>query len=91
MKTNTNYKIRTVAGENIVLMQGKLGGDMTRVISFNETALMLWNALAGKDFTMDDVTRMIMDNYEVDEATAASDAAKWVDSLKEGGLLLPEA
>ena len=88
MKTNTNYKIRTVAGENIVLLQGKMGGDMTRVISFNETALLLWNEMADRDFTIADVASVLMEHYEVDEATATADATKWVDSLKEGGLLL---
>jgi hypothetical protein len=31
-----------------------------------------------------------MDNYEVDEATARTDASKWVETIRESGLLLPE-
>ena len=90
MRTNTNYKVRNVAGENIVLLQGKLGGDMTRVIAFNESALLMWNTLAGKDFTVADAAQVLTDNFEVDEATAVADAEKWIAQLREGGLLLEE-
>ena len=38
MKINPIYKVRKVAGENIILLQGKTNGDMTRVVAFNESA-----------------------------------------------------
>ena len=90
MKINPNYKVRNVAGENIVLLQGKMGGDMTRVVGFNETALLLWNELFGKDFTAADAVKVLTDHYEVDEATATVDANRWIQDLREGQLLLPE-
>lgn len=90
MKINPLYKVRNVAGENIVLLQGKMGGDMTRVVGFNETALLLWNELYGKDFTIDDAVRVLTDHYEVDETTAAVDAERWVQDLRESQLLITE-
>lgn len=38
MKINKNYKLRQVAGETIVVNQGKGGTDMTRIISLNDSA-----------------------------------------------------
>ena len=90
MKINPIYKVRNVAGENIVLLQGKMGGDMTRVVGFNDTALLMWNELFGKDFTLDDATRVLTENYDVDEATAAADAERWIENLRESQLLIPE-
>ena len=90
MKINPIYKVRNVAGENIVLLQGKMGGDMTRVVGFNDTALLMWNELFGKDFTLDDATRVLTENYDVDEATAAADAERWIEDLRESQLLIPE-
>lgn len=90
MKINPIYKVRNVAGENIVLLQGKMGGDMTRVVGFNDTALLMWNELFGKDFTLDDATRVLTENYDVDEATAAADAGRWIENLRESQLLIPE-
>lgn len=50
MKIRQGYKVREIAGENVVIMQGKAGADMTRIITFNDSALLLWNELQGKDF-----------------------------------------
>lgn len=54
MKIREEYKVREMAGEHVVIMQGRQGVDMTRIISLNESALYLWNALVGKEFTVDD-------------------------------------
>lgn len=90
MKINPIYKVRKIAGENIILLQGKIGGDMTRVVAFNESALLMWESLQGKEFTVDDAVAVLLDNYDVEEATARADAEKWVETIRENGLLLPE-
>jgi hypothetical protein len=90
MKINPIYKVRKIAGENIILLQGKTGGDMTRVVAFNESALLMWDSLQGKDFTVDDAVAVLLDNYDVEEVTARADAGKWVETIRENGLLLPE-
>ena len=90
MKINPIYKVRKVAGENIILLQGKTSGDMTRVVAFNDSALLMWDSLMGKDFTVSDAVAVLMDNYVVEESVATADAQKWVDTLRENGLLLPE-
>ncbi len=90
MKINPIYKVRKVAGENIILLQGKTNGDMTRVVAFNESALLMWDSLQGKDFAIDDAVAVLLDNYNVDETTARTDAEKWAQTLRENGLLLPE-
>lgn len=88
MKINPNYKVRTVAGENIVLLQGKMGGEMTRVVAFNDSALFLWNQLQGKDFSIADAAKTLMEHYEVAESTAIDDVVKWIQVLRENGLML---
>ena len=90
MKINPIFKVRKVAGENIILLQGKTNGDMTRVVAFNESALLMRDSLQGKDFTIDDAVAVLLDNYNVDEATARKDAERWVETIRENGLLLPE-
>jgi hypothetical protein len=39
---------------------------------------------------VEDAAAVLLDNYNVDEATAHADAAKWVETIRENGLLLPE-
>ena len=88
MRINDKMKVRSVAGENIVMMQGVNGTDMTRVVALNESALLLYNALIGRDFEIDDVVRIIVDEYEVDEEVARKDAVAWVDDMKKSNLVI---
>ena len=55
MKFKEGYKVRSMAGENVVIMQGTAGSDMTRIISLNDSSLLLWNKLQGKEFEVADV------------------------------------
>ena len=87
MKISSRYKVRNVADENIVMIQGRNPGDMTTVIALNESSLFLWNNLSGRDFEIDDVAGLLTSRYDVDLATAKSDAEKWVAILNEHKIL----
>ena len=83
MKFKKEYKVRNIAGENIIIKQGRFGDDMTRVIALNESSLLLWEQLQGKDFEAQDVVNILTENYDIDDATAAADAKVWVEKLVE--------
>ncbi len=87
MRINQEYKVREILGENVVVMLGRYGVDMTKVISLNESALMLWNALYDKEFEVEDVVAILLDSYDVEESQAKADAQKWVDTLRECKLI----
>ena len=76
-----------MAGENVVIMQGTVGSDMTRIISLNESSLLLWNALQDKEFEVADVANTLVENYGIDLATAERDAKAWVEKLQECNLI----
>ena len=87
MRFKEGYKVRSMAGENVVIMQGTAGSDMTRIISLNDSSLLLWNALQGKEFEVADVATLLVDEYEIDLETATADAQAWVAKLSECGLI----
>lgn len=87
MKIADKYKVREMAGEHVIVVQGAYGADMTRIVALNESSLYLWDALRGRDFTADDVVRLLLERYEVDEATARRDAGVWSARLAECGIL----
>lgn len=87
MRIKQEYQVREVAGENIVILQGRYGADLTRIVTFNDSALLMWNELFGKDFTAQDAAAVLLQNYEVEEATAQKDAQLWIDKLIECNLL----
>ena len=83
MKFRKEYKVREIAGENVIIKQGRFGADMTRVIALNQSSLLLWNELQGRDFEVEDVVKVLTDNYDIDANTALTDATAWVEKLKE--------
>ena len=87
MKFKEGYKVRSMAGENVVIMQGTAGIDMTRIISLNDSSLLLWNELQGKEFEVADVAQILVETYEIDSETAERDAKAWVEKLAECALI----
>lgn len=87
MRIKQEYKVRDIAGENVVILQGSYGADLTRIITLNESALLMWNTLAGREFTAEDAAEVLQQNYEVEAAVALRDAQVWVDKLKDCKLL----
>lgn len=86
MKLKSEYKVRDMAGEHVVIMQGRLGSDLTRIISLNESAHYLWCELEGKEFDLDVVARLLAERYGIDAGVAQHDAKSWVERLSECGL-----
>ncbi len=87
MKFREEYKVRSMAGENVVIMQGEAGSDMTRIISLNDSSLLLWNELQGKEFEVADVANILVATYEIDTEVAERDAKAWVEKLQECNLI----
>ena len=87
MKIAPNYKLRSIAGENIVVNQGTTGTDMTRIISLNASAKLLYEQLLGKEFTLEDAAKVLVDTYGISIELALEDAKKWADALRKCGVI----
>ena len=88
MKINEKYKLRGIAGENIVIIQGGGTADMTRIITLNDTGAWLWNELSGMDFSVAQIAGKIVAEYDTDLSSATEDAEKWTDILKKCGAIV---
>lgn len=87
MKIDSRFKVRSVAGEYIVVDQGKDQVNMTQIISLNRTAYALWNELAGKEFSMKDAVDFLTAQYGISEEQAQADATKLFDSMRQCNIL----
>lgn len=87
MKIEATYKLREIAGETIVVNQGTTGADLTRIISLNASARLLWEQLSGKDFGLEDAAKVLEDKYGIDHQQAMKDAGAWVDALKKSKVI----
>ena len=87
MKIKEGFEIRNVCGENIIIAHGKENIDFTKVITLNESAVLLWNKAVGKDFTEEDLVNVLLDEYDVEVLRAAEDVKNLVTLWVEAGLV----
>ena len=87
MKINEGFELRTVCDENVIVAYGRKNIDFSKVISLNDSAAYLWNAVVGKEFTCQELADLLCKEYDVDAETAQNDAAQMVASWKELGLV----
>ncbi len=90
MKAKSGFNLREVCGEQIIVAEGIENIDVTNIISMNESSAFLWNNVQGKEFTYDDLAKLLTDNYQIDENTplpyeqALKDAKevcqKWIEA-----------
>lgn len=87
MQINPNYKLREIAGETIVVNQGTAEVNMTRIISLNASARLLYETLANKEFTLEDAARILSESYGISTEVARKDAQVWVEALQKCGII----
>lgn len=86
MKAKTGFNLRNVCGEKVIVAEGRENIDFSNIISMNETSAYLWNAIQGKDFTVDDLVKLLTQEYDVDEQTARKDAQALAKQWLEAGI-----
>ena len=77
------YEDGTFGDVKVVIMQGRLGADLTRIIQLNGSSQWLLEQLAEREFEVADVVALLTSRYDVDEQTATADVQKWVEQLRE--------
>ena len=87
MRINSRYKLRNLAGESVLFLQGEVDGETSKLMTFNEASVLLWNNFCNKDFETEDIVNFILSEYDIDEQTARKDAQEWVEDLRKNGVL----
>ena len=83
MKIKDGFELREVCGEYIVVSHGDNNIDFSKVVHLNESSALMWQAIHGKDFTVDDMAETLTKNYNVDNKEAFADAAAVLDKWKQ--------
>lgn len=87
MKTKNGFKLRDICGEKIVIAEGKENIDFSNIISMNESSAFLWEKLCGKEFTEEDMVKLLTEEYDVDQETAINDCKTLASQWKEAGII----
>ncbi|WP_313189746.1 PqqD family protein [Sphingobacterium sp.] len=89
MKLRNDLTLRKIGGEYLIVEPGKGTTDLSNVYSLNWTAAWLWDELKGKEFTTEDVARLLIEEYQLDPRTAYIDGDKILTSFRAQNLILP--
>lgn len=85
-KIKNGFMIRKIGGQVMAVPTGKMTSEIHGMIALSESGELLWNALEN-GASVDALADILTENYEVDRATALADAEKFVDGLKNQGVL----
>ena len=87
MRTKKGFKLREVCGEKILLAEGVENIDFSDIISMNASSAYLWELVDGKDFTVEEMARLLTEQYEVEEAVALEDAKELANQWFKCGII----
>lgn len=86
MRIKPDFVLRCVAGYYFVIPAGERVVDFNGIITLNSVAAFLWEKLQ-KNVTIDELTDMVVAEYEVDYEVAKKDVIEFIDCLWEGMIL----
>ena len=86
MKLKYEFSVRNVVGEHILVPLGEGALAFSGIITTNEVGAFLMELL-GQEIGYDTLLSRVLENYEVDEATARADLDEFLDYLGQLSLL----
>ena len=88
MKVKNGFNLREVCGENIIVAEGDENIDFSNIISMNESSAYLWQEVQKLDnFTIETLTQLLCEQYEIDEATAKKDVTTLATQWAAAGII----
>ena len=84
MKRNPDLIYRSIAGENVLIPTGQLTQVFNGMITLNDVAVFIWENLERVD-SQAELLQLVLDEFEVDEATADADVNGFLSMLLERG------
>ena len=89
MKFNTEFSLCEVAGRSFLVPTGSKVMDVDKMMDLNETSLFIINELKSSDLSHEQLLARILEEYDIDEQTAATDLSEFVTKAKMVGVILP--
>ncbi|WP_405341942.1 PqqD family protein [Ruminococcus sp.] len=86
MKIKNNFVLKKIAGSYVVVPVRTRAVDFSGIIKLTESGAFLWKLLE-KGADREELIKKMLEEYVVDEATAAADIDRFVAKLREADLI----
>lgn len=87
MQIKKGIILNEVCGEHFLVPMGEENIDFSKLVALNESSLLLWKRMEQGPFEVDDLVKVIIDEYEIDEITARNDVETFLDQFRNEKLL----
>ena len=87
MRLKSGFVLQEVGGTFLAVAVGERADELRVLIKLNSTGAFLWNILAERDVSEDELVDALLSEYDVTEELARSSVAAFVRSVSDGGLL----
>ena len=86
MKIKNGFMLRKVGEQNVVVAIGEASRSFNGIIRLNDSGKYLWEKLS-QDTTEEQLLSDMLNDYDIDEATAKADIDRFIGSLKKADIL----
>lgn len=87
MKKIGGLVLRRLGNEAVVVAESLELVDFDRVVSLNASAVYVWESLPDAGFNVEAIAKLLTERYDVDEATALTDARELVEVWLQAGVV----
>ena len=87
MKIKKGYEIKKVSDKFIVVPSLEESVNFSGIITLNVTGKLLFEALQTKKHSIDSLTKLLLDVYEIDVHTARKDVKAFIKVLETNNLV----
>ena len=88
MRTKQGFRLRELGGDYILIGESAELVNFNNIISLNEAAAYLWQAVQDKEFDVEILTQLLLAEYEVEEDIARKDAQATIDDWQKIGIVV---
>ena len=76
-----------MGSEYVLVAEGHEAVDFSRMVSMNASAAFLWEQVEGKEFDVDTLASLLMEEFDITRETAEQDATKLLQNWKDANLI----
>ena len=88
MRTKQGFRLRELGGDYILIGESAELVNFNNIISLNEAAAYLWQAVQDKEFDVETLTQLLLAEYEVEDDIARKDAQATIDDWQKIGIVV---
>lgn len=86
MKINSNYVVKNIVGDTVIIPTGEAAQYFNGLINTNEVAAFIWQNIETCN-TPEEMVEKVLNEFNVDEETAKNDTLGFLETLKQVGMI----